>query len=283
MRKYLLSSVALLGFTAAAAAADLPVRSAPPPMIPAVPIFTWTGFYVGLNAGWGWQDNGDESVFVPAGTFLPPFAGVSGVLTRGDSGNEDGFVGGGQIGYNYQIGSFVIGVEADIQWADFGGGDEAVAFLPAGFPPTFVPAIGAGRGGFDWFGTVRARAGVAFDRLLVYATGGFAYAGGGDDNGNCGFIVGVGGGFCDSGDDTRTGWTVGGGIEWALPVNWFGSSAVTFGLEGLWVSLDSESNNNGFVGTYIAPGGVLTPVFVAGNNDDDNDFAVFRARLNFKF
>src|SRR5919107_388631 len=110
----------------AASAADLPVRAAPPaPIIAAAPVFTWTGFYAGVNAGWGWQDNGTDSVFVPAGTFCP------GTAT-----------------------------------ADFP--------LPAGF-------VTAGTaGGIDWFGTVRARAGVAFGQALVYATGGFAFGGAGD-------------------------------------------------------------------------------------------------------
>ena len=101
-----------------------------------------------------------------------------------------------------------------------------------GAPGTFVP------GEFDnnlsdWFGTVRARAGVAFDRVLIYATGGLAYT---DDN---------------------TGWVAGGGVEWALPVNWFGSSAVTFGLEGLWLSFDQDDDNifNGPVGTFTPVGG----------------------------
>ena len=149
----------------------------------------------------------------------------SGTLFFPDNG-DGGFTGGGQIGYNYQIGSFVIGLETDIQWADTDQ-DETVAFLPAGVPGTFVP--GEFRSNLsDWFGTVRARAGVAFDRVLVYATGGLAYT-----------------------DDT-TGWVVGGGVEWALPVNWFGSSAVTFGLEGLWLSFDEDDDDfgNGFVGTF---------------------------------
>ncbi|HLM40985.1 MAG TPA: porin family protein, partial [Microvirga sp.] len=68
MKKILLSSVALLGLTAGAMAADLPSRAAPAPVFSAVPVFTWTGFYVGVNAGYGWQDNNDSSVFVPAGT-----------------------------------------------------------------------------------------------------------------------------------------------------------------------------------------------------------------------
>src|SRR5918997_2981398 len=95
-----------------AAAADLPVRAAPPaPIIAAVPVFTWTGFYVGVNAGYGWQDsNSSSAVFVPPGAFVTA-PGASGVVTFGDD-NGDGFVGGGQIGYNYQIGSFVGGLWA---------------------------------------------------------------------------------------------------------------------------------------------------------------------------
>ncbi|WP_114186610.1 outer membrane protein, partial [Microvirga aerophila] len=153
MKKILLASVALFGFAGAAAAADLPVRAAPPaPMIAAVPVFTWTGFYVGVNAGYGWQNNdNNSSIFVPAGTFVTAPA-ASGTITFADDEGE-GFVGGGQIGYNYQMGSFVFGVEADLQWADLGGSG-GTAFVPAGFPASFVPAGTAG--GIDWFGTVRA-------------------------------------------------------------------------------------------------------------------------------
>jgi outer membrane immunogenic protein len=230
-------------------------------MVPVAPIFTWTGFYVGANAGWGWvDDNAGNGIFVPAGTFAPPFAGVSGFLGDTAGGNDDGFVLGGQIGYNYQIGSFVLGVEADIHWADFNV-ENNVAFVPAGFPPSFVPAARSDDD-MEWFGTVRARAGFAFDRVLVYATGGLAYA---DDN---------------------TGWTAGGGVEWALPTNFLGSSAATIGLEGLWVSLDRDSDANaGFIGSYIPPGAAApVNVFVPGIDDStDNEFFVARVKLNFKF
>ena len=74
------------------------------------PLFTWTGFYVGVNAGYGWNTNDSNSFFDP----------VFGVVSGG--GSDGGFVGGGQIGYNYQFGQFVIGLETDIQYADLGGG-----------------------------------------------------------------------------------------------------------------------------------------------------------------
>jgi outer membrane immunogenic protein len=243
-------------------AADLPIREAPPPpMIAPVPIFTWTGFYVGANAGWGWlDDNNTTGVFVPAGTFAPPFAGVSGTLGGGGGGGDDnGFIGGGQVGFNYQMGAFVIGAEADIQWADFNV-ENNVFVVPATFPPSFVPAAFADDD-MEWFGTVRARAGVAFGQALIYATGGFAYS------------------------DNNTGWVAGGGLEWAIPTGLFGSSAATIGLEGLWVSLERDDDNNGgFIGTYV-PTGTATrvDVFVPNTDGDDNEFFVARAKLNFKF
>nr|WP_134495769.1 outer membrane beta-barrel protein [Microvirga pakistanensis] len=246
----LLAGVAGVALAAAtASAADLPAREAPPaPIIAPAPIFTWTGFYAGVNAGWGWRSDDSESVVIGGA--------VPGTLFF-DNNDDGGFVGGAQIGYNYQIGSFVIGIETDIQWADTDQ-EEEVTFVPIGAPGTFIP------GEFDnnlsdWFGTVRARVGVAFDRVLIYGTGGLAYT---DDN---------------------TGWALGGGVEWALPVNWFGSSAVTFGIEGLWLSFDEDDDDDdGFVGTFTS-GGVTTNVFAPDVGNDENDFFVARAKLNFKF
>jgi outer membrane immunogenic protein len=211
MKKILLASVALFGFAGAASAADLPVRAAPPaPIIAAVPVFTWTGFYVGVNAGYGW--NANDSITV---------GGV-----RFDLDDEGGFVGGAQAGYNYQIGSFVVGLEGDIQYADFGGDDrfdfDGDGILDDDFNTS------------DWFGTVRARAGVAFDRALIYATGGFAFA------------------------DNATGWTVGGGLEYAFTNN------LSAKIEGLYVNLDQDDNN------FFAI-------------DNDAEFGVVRAGLNFRF
>ncbi|QRM35839.1 outer membrane protein [Microvirga sp. VF16] len=255
MRTRLLGLLAATAITtaglSAASAADLPSRVAPAPVFAPVPVFTWTGFYAGVNAGWGWRDSNRETVVLGGD--------VPGTLFFPDNG-DGGFTGGAQIGYNYQIGSFVIGLETDIQWADTDQ-DENVAFIPAGLPGTFVP--GEFRSNLsDWFGTVRARAGVAIDRVLIYATGGLAYS-----------------------DDT-TGWVAGGGVEWALPVNWFGSSAVTFGLEGLWLSFDEDDDDfgTGFVGTFTpAGGGAPVDIFAPAVGNDDNDFFVARAKLNFKF
>jgi len=191
MKKILLASVALFGFAGVASAADLPAREAPPaPILAAAPIFTWTGFYVGVNAGVGFSSGDDDLVF------------DDGFAITGDDDDDASFIGGAQVGYNYQIGSFVVGVEGDIQWADFGG-------------TTYTLPLAYGGGTYttdseDWFGTVRARAGVAFDRALLYATGGWAFT------------------------DNRNGWTLGGGLEYAFTNN------LSAKIEGLYVNLEDD-------------------------------------------
>jgi outer membrane immunogenic protein len=347
MKNLLLSSVALVGMTAGALAADLPARAAPPPIVPAVPAFTWSGFYVGVNAGYAWQDDGDSGVGTGAGAFDVPLLG-GGIATYaignpntffGEDDNSDAFTAGAQIGYNVQLtpgSGFVFGVEADIQGLfndddedEFFGGNGTTFF---GVAPTALgtraPGFGVappvspvgnlalfdnafrgnlGGSGLDWFGTLRARAGYAFDRVLVYATGGLAFAEGGDGGNGIfatnavplGFYVspaaaavgtrvtpsnfgGLGGG-----DDFIWGWTLGGGVEWALPVNLFNSSAVTFKIEGLYVNLD-EDNNNIFGGTRVVgvsnQGAPVTrsDLGVFGE-ENENEFFVVRGGLNFKF
>src|SRR5882757_3719373 len=114
MKKFLLASTALamLSGIGVASAADLPSRKGPP-MAPVYipPAFTWTGFYVGVNAGYAWADNNNNN------NLYTPYIGYS------SGGNSGGFIGGAQAGYNYQFGlgsGVVIGAEADIQYVDLG-------------------------------------------------------------------------------------------------------------------------------------------------------------------
>ncbi|KQO78317.1 hypothetical protein [Methylobacterium sp. Leaf88] len=271
----------------AASAADLPRRAAPP-VFTMVPVFSWTGFYAGLNAGYGFDANSSRGATVIGTT------AASGVVANGaDPGlvafsnrnANNGFTGGGQIGYNYQFtpgSGVVVGVEADAQYLGFGTNRNTASFV--GTPNadlTFVNPNGLSN--LDYFGTVRGRLGYAFDRTLVYGTGGFAYGGGG----------GSSFGLPNSSTDTfRTGWAAGGGIEYALPsdsfLNFFKSSAVTVKIEGLYVSLDRNSTNGVFAysnstGAQYSVSGTGYAAATGYTSRRSDEFAVVRAGLNYKF
>ncbi|MFE1598766.1 outer membrane protein [Methylobacterium sp. ID0610] len=282
LKKLLLATAAATALTGAASAADLPRRAEPPPVFTPVPLFTWTGFYAGFNAGYGFDTRGDSG---PTVLGLGPRTGlvvVPTVVAFRNENNLDGFTGGGQIGYNYQFtpgSGVVIGIEADAQYVDFGRDrNRFIATGPLAAQTVFNPA---GISGLDFFGTVRGRLGYAFDRVLFYGTGGFAYGAGGGRN------FGL-----PNNDDFQTGWTAGGGIEYALPtdsfLNFFRSSSVTLKVEGLYVNLDRGRGLNGAfavnnAGTLIT---VLSPDVVvvnAGQVRRNTEFAVVRAGLNYKF
>ena len=285
MKKLLLASTVLVGTVAAVSAADLPRRAAPPPAFAPVPVFTWTGFYFGGNAGYGIDANSRRTTNynLPAGSVVGS-EDTAGVISVNKRPSNDGFTGGAQIGYNYQFtpgSGVVIGFEADAQYVDFarrangtqnytGLGNPGSAFTS---PRAYVATSG---NGLDYFGTARGRIGYAFDRSLVYATGGYAYGSGQDDQNFAGRR------FRDS---FRTGYAVGGGVEYALPtdsfLNFFKSSAVTFKVEGLYVSLDRQKNAAS--GVYFP--GVLPPngtVYLNGGAAK-TEFAVIRAGVNYKF
>ena len=293
MKKLLTSLAAFTALTAAASAADLP-RRAPPPVFTPVPVFTWTGFYFGFNAGYGFdagsnsnngfvQTGANPLVLTPAGALAPVAVAAPGTVVSFNRNQNEGFTGGGQIGYNYQFtpgSGVVIGIEADAQYLDFGS--NRTRFTSTGpLAANFVPTNGL-LSTLDFFGTVRGRLGYAFDRTLVYATGGFAYATG-DQGARLAFQN-----FAGRRDDFVTGYTVGGGVEFALPtdsfLNFFKSSAVTVKVEGLYVNLDQSRTSLPLVGALVTGAGLL-PVFnnVANRNGNGSEFAVVRAGLNYKF
>ena len=156
----------------------------------------WTGFYVGLNIGGGWSANSNNNSYLPYsdttyGIGSTPFPGASPNLFFLPGGgqtnsNTGGVVGGGQIGYNYQINQFVIGAEADIQGTSISGGNQGnyaglyTSPYPRSATGLLTPLV-TGNGGnlsLPWFGTVRGRAGyLVTPTLLLYGTAGFAYGG----------------------------------------------------------------------------------------------------------
>jgi len=294
-RNVVIAAGALSLVVGSAMAADLPTTKGPPvAYVP--PAFSWTGFYVGLNAGGGWQNNNRNDGFFPffgavpvGGTFFPVSNG----------GNNSGFLGGVQAGYNYQFtpgSGFVIGGEADIDWADFGhnhnNGLLFSSFTLPQFPGTvFSPsglAVATHNNNNQWFGTVRLRAGYAWDNLLVYGTGGLAY-GSIRNNGNgfgagliattaAGFVNPVSGapgpsqaliGGVTTGSTSKAGWTVGFGGEYAFTYNW---------------TLKAEYLYANFGNVRSAPGFFLPGAAAALNNSNRTlDVNVVRVGVNYKF
>jgi outer membrane immunogenic protein len=242
MKKILLSSVALLGFTAGAMAADLPARVAPvAPAFTPVPVFTWTGFYVGLQAGYTWGED-DNDLVVTTGPAA--FGGVA-------SADLEGFVGGAHAGFNYQFGSVVAGLEADIEGLAADGDVAVVA--PAG-----TLAISSE---INFQGSLRARLGFAFDRALIYATGGLAFV---NYDATYAFTPAAGGFTVVDFDDTLWGWTIGAGIEYAITNN------ITTRVEYRYTQFDSQDNGFNFTG-------------LVGSGNTEPEFHTVRAGISYKF
>jgi len=234
---------AAAGFIAInAQAADLPSR-VPPPPLPSLPVFTWTGFYAGLNTGYAFRTG--------SGGFTDP---TYGAVTGGS--RSDGFSGGGQIGYNYQFtpgSGFVVGFETDIQ--GLASAKANAAYL--GTTPYYNV-----RPNLDYFGTVRGRFGYAFDRVLVYGTGGFAYGGGSRSAYASAYPYTLP-------DATRMGYAVGGGIEYAF------TEKLSAKVEALYLHL----GRGAAAATYYS---ASTPAYY-GTGREDEGFAVVRAGLNYRF
>jgi outer membrane immunogenic protein len=265
LRKILLSTVLIAAAAGSAAAADLPRRGVAPAPYLAAPVFTWTGFYVGLNAGAGFNNKHNGFVAGPGFTGGTAISTVGGGF--GDNGNNDaGFTGGVQAGYNFQISPmFVVGVEADINYLDRGN-DRDVIVTDGTSDYRFH------RGDSNnWFGTVRGRVGLAFDRFLPYFTGGWAF--GGKQGGVSGTYIatgttGAGVALVGGGDSgSSSGWTLGGGVEYAF------SNNMSFKVEYLHVKL---GDNN----TQLAVASGTTSYFAFKN---ENKFDVVRAGVNFRF
>ena len=197
MRRLIIATLGSFLFVASPSiAADIPVRQAAP--VVAAPIFSWTGFYIGVHAGYG----GDQ--------FEYPFT-ILGVVGSAELTSSGGFA-GGQIGYNWQTGNWMFGVEADIAWSDIAG---RISIAAGG-------ANGTAGSELRWFGTARGRMGYTWDRFMIYGTGGYAYGNvrsTATASAAAGGLVGLGG-ITFSNSEGKSGWAAGGGFEYALAPNW---------------------------------------------------------------
>jgi len=203
MKRFLLAVSLAIGAPVVSYAADLP-PAAPPPMapayVPAPPPFSWTGIYVGGNLGWGWTNT--ELTDVGPAPFSFGGAPIGQVFPLGSttSFRQDGFLGGAQIGANWQFQQFVIGAEADF---------DATAIKNNQFIPA---ALGTGSYTNPWMSTFAARFGWAADHALFYGKAGGAYmqekySGTATD------------GSSVSGTFNRLGWMLGAGVEYAVTDN----------------------------------------------------------------
>jgi outer membrane immunogenic protein len=242
--------VALLVFSAlgccgVASAADMPLKAPPPP---APVYYNWSGFYLGVNLGGSWGHQSEE-------LFL------GGAPVAGRSNHMDGVIGGGQLGYNWQFpgsgvfggNAWVLGLEADFQGSGQRRDDNFA----------FTGISGDLNDKLEWFGTVRGRAGVAFDHWLPYVTGGWAY-GHRTLDGTIGTTTTTAS-FSNSNTFTD-GWTVGGGVEWAFWSHW------TAKLEYLYIDFGNNGSNANMITTPA--------VSITTGHLTDN---IVRAGVNYKF
>lgn len=223
------SGVAAAAVAGSAQAADMAVAKAPVPMPPAA---SWAGWYIGVNAGAHWQQATNEN----------SYGGIASTATT----NKSGFIGGGQIGYNWQSGNFVYGLEGDIDGLT---GTAQSSPLLSQINKNFTNRI-------NWLSTIRGRAGLALGDTMAYMTGGVA-------------IGGVKNAWVAPNFDpksvttTRVGWTVGGGIDHMLTQNW------TFGVEALFVDLGKST--------------ALSPVNATHMDVFTNQDVIGRVKLNYKW
>lgn len=223
-------AAASLALVSGARAADLPAKA---PMLAPAPVFSWTGFYVGAHFGAGWG-TGESTLVFPAA--LP----IS-------SSNANGWLGGVQAGYNYQIGQWVLGIEGDFSWADI-----------KSTTPCLVAFTCSGKA--NWLADITGRVGVSVDRALVYIKGGVAWA-----NTEYSFAAPIAG-FGASTEDTRIGGLFGVGVEYAVSRNF--SAKIEYNY------IDYGSENQTF-NLLLVPVGVTTSI--------DQSLHTIKAGANYRF
>ena len=291
LRRIFLASAGAMALTGAALAAEpLP---APPPPPPPPPL--WAGFYLGINAGGTWSSsNGVNTAAVPGPcdinlngcAAVPNFSVTSAALANFFASRNNGaFIGGGQAGYNYQYGtSWLAGIEADIQ--GLAGSTSNATFTSTLANPVFpaepfVETATVSRH-VDWLGTLRGRLGfLATPTFLIYGTGGLAYGGVTANTNitqavtNDPFLPSPYSSF-GSLNNTRVGWTAGGGVEWMFLPNW------SLKAEYLYYNLGSATYTLGpLVNISTATGTAVSTAFAQSNTRFNGN--IVRAGLNYHF
>jgi outer membrane immunogenic protein len=254
VKNIFLAGVAIITTLAAGPVRAADMRAAPLP--PPVTAYNWTGWYAGVNGGAAFGRS--QSVDV-----LETFNGASFFSGNFGTLKAHGPFGGGQIGYNWQTGPFVLGIETDIQAADISD-TQSVTIAPYLFAPNSISVTTNSK--LDWFGTVRGRVGVAWDRLLIYATGGYAYGG---------LKYGLemsetfGASAANNLSFTRGGYAAGAGAEYAFAPNWSGKFEYQYLNLGS-ATITAQEFNNG-------------PIPFAVTTSTNFQYHTFRLGLNYHF
>lgn len=257
-------------FGQAAFAADFPVKA---PMAPAMaPLYNWTGLYLGVNAGWAGSRNSLSTTVDPASNMNA--TARTAITNAGNAQvDSDGFIGGAQVGYNWQVNpSWLLGFEADIDYlSNKATRDTNNVVEPAS--GRVVHSIDEIR--YDWLATVRARAGFTANRLLVYVTGGLALTQinisksfSWDFIDGCPLLGGLNNCHVGGNNQTRAGWTLGGGLEYAVANNW------SIKAEYLYADFGSVSYRTTNIG--IGPS-------QTADHSVKSQLHVLRVGLNYKF
>jgi len=216
MKKLVLAASFVVLGTAAASAADLAPRyyKAPPPVVS--PLYNWSGFYAGINGGWGTSHNCWTRTATAGAAIAPVSEGCH---------DADGGTVGGQIGYRWQASNWVFGLEAQGNWADFRGSNASLLF----------GGVATNRTRIDAFGLFTGQVGYAWNNVLAYVKGGAAVT----DNRYDGLAT-IGGLVTDTaGSNTKWGGTVGAGIEYGFAPSW--SFAVEY--DHLFMGTDNYAFN----------------------------------------
>jgi outer membrane immunogenic protein len=274
MKRILRGAVYGLGLAAAPAfAADMPFPVKAPPIV-AAPAYSWSGFYVGANVGFG----GDKFNY-PFYAFQRQLQAEAPALETRVDGNlsltSSGFFGGGQIGYNHQFhNNIVLGIEGDFQWSGIDGKLASSGILVSNNGNLVSNTVFEVGSEVEWFSTIRGRLGYAWDRTLLYATGGAAVGkvkshgsiSVSNANGPVPQLTGM-----VSASDTQWGWTAGAGLEYALAPQW------TFKTEYLYIDLGRQTLFSGVIND-VANG------FSAGAGIDvKTTLHTVKAGVNYRF
>jgi outer membrane immunogenic protein len=266
---YILAAAMSAFVVTGAVAADMPVYKAAPPPVVVPPPLTWAGFYVGVNGGAVWNKvKGTNTDYIESCDILDCYLSS---FSNSHSKTKVGGTFGGQIGYNWQGGPWVYGVEADLNWAS-----AKVSATRSLYDPFFDQGVsGSVSSELTWLGTIRGRLGYAWGPTMVYGTGGVAFGGVKNSISATAFdnIYGIGVSASQSKTSTKTGWTLGGGIEHMFSPHW------TVKAEALYVDLGNTTLagvNGGFCGPVSCISG-------SSQTKVSHTAVIARVGVNYKF